>query len=483
MSGLIQVELTRVHGQSTVSRICAAARYAAVAGFIATLAWAPFPLGGAITWAPGVQEILIALCWTFWLLSTVGSKDNALSGFRLIAIPLGLAALVLAWGCVQIFAGVPSAWDHPVWSMAAETLHTSVDGVISLNPWRTESEVLKLASSVMAALLAFQLARRADTAKLLLNGIIIIGGAYVLYAFVLEFAGVEQTSLFYSVPWRYKLMSGPFMLHNSFATYAGLVSLAAVVRLFSSGSESIVSHRGLRPLADSVLQYCFGRGALLTVAALLSFAAVVASASRAGFAATMCGLIAMAAATLLMRGGRTSRLWAGAGALVAALPMFVLIVSHGDTLADRIGQLLSSGEADEIRLSLWAATWRMISDSPWFGLGLGTFQDAYPLYATDIYPYVMDKAHCDYLEFAAGLGVPAANAWWTAIVWLFVLCLRGVRVRRRHRIYCMVAIGATVLVAVHSAVDFSLQLPAVALLYATLMGLGVAQCSPTRRQQ
>ena len=125
----------------------------------------------------------------------------------------------------------------------------------------------------------------------------------------------------------------------------------------------------------------------------------------------------------------------------------------------------------------------MIADAPWFGLGLGTFQDAYPLYASQVLPFVMDKAHCDYLEFAAGIGLPAAIAWWIAIAWLTLLCLRGVRVRRRNRLYPLVAVAASVLVAVHSSVDFSLQLPAVALLYATILGLGVAQALPTRNKE
>ncbi len=87
----------------------------------------------------------------------------------------------------------------------------------------------------------------------------------------------------------------------------------------------------------------------------------------------------------------------------------------------------------------------------------------------------MDKAHCDYLEFAAGIGLPAAVAWWGALIWLTGLCLRGVFFRHHNRHYAIIAVGASVLVAVHSSVDFSLQLPAVALSYATLLGLGVAQ--------
>jgi hypothetical protein len=44
----------------------------------------------------------------------------------------------------------------------------------------------------------------------------------------------------------------------------------------------------------------------------------------------------------------------------------------------------------------------------------------------------------------------------------------------------MVAVGATVLVALHSLVDFSLQIQAIALSYAMLLGVGVAQSESSR---
>jgi O-antigen ligase len=194
----------------------------------------------------------------------------------------------------------------------------------------------------------------------------------------------------------------------------------------------------------------------------------------------MCGLATIAIVSLTIVRSRNTRLWVVAGTVAAVAPLLILIAINGDTLDSRIGQLLASDAGDQIRFSLWAATRRMIADAPWFGLGLGSFEDAYPLYASQTFPFAMDKAHCDYLEFAAGLGLPASVAWWAALIWITAICLRGVRRRRRNRHYAIAAIGASVLVAVHSSVDFSLQLPAVALLYAVLMGIGVAQSQSSR---
>jgi hypothetical protein len=41
-------------------------------------------------------------------------------------------------------------------------------------------------------------------------------------------------------------------------------------------------------------------------------------------------------------------------------------------------------------------------------------------------------------------------------------------------------VAATALVGFHSIFDFSLQIPAIALTYAVILGLGVAQAAPTR---
>lgn len=477
------MNVVAVAPHASLQRIRAFAKAAAVWLLIATLAWSPFPLGGAIAWAAGVQELLIAACWTLWSVGTIGTSDATWSSSRIIFVPLALAALSLGWAVIQITPGMPQDWVHPVWGMASQALGTQIDGVISLNPWRTQAEILKLTSYVMAGWLALRMARRVETAELLLKAVIAIGAAYALYAFALEFSGTRQTAVFYSVPWHSELLSGPFMLHNSFATYAGMATIAAVAKLFASGNDAIVASRGWRRLVESGLSYCFGRGALLMVAVLLTFAGVVASASRAGFAATMCGLVAIGIVSLTIVRGRNTRLWAVAGTLAAVAPLFGLIAINGDTLDNRLSQLLASDAGDQLRFNLWATTQRMIADAPWFGLGLGSFEDAYPLYASQIFPFAMDKAHCDYLEFAAGLGLPAAIAWLAGLIWTAAICLRGVWRRRRNRHYAIAAIGASVLVAVHSSVDFSLQLPAVALLYAVLMGIAVAQSQPSQRRR
>jgi O-antigen ligase len=230
----------------------------------------------------------------------------------------------------------------------------------------------------------------------------------------------------------------------------------------------------------SALQYMFGRGVGYLVAFLISFSTLIASASRAGTLATLAGLSAMLALGILITNRGAARQLSVAMAAVLGVLVFGLIGLSGNTLAFRLQGLVDAGGVDAARLALWGAARRMISDAPLLGLGLGTFPDAYPLYASQVLPFVMDKAHNDYLEFAAGLGLPAAVAWWAAWTLLVFDCARGVFRRRRNRQFVILALGASVLIAVHSAFDFSLQIPAVAFFYATLMGIGLAQARSTQ---
>ena len=68
---------------------------------------------------------------------------------------------------------------------------------------------------------------------------------------------------------------------------------------------------------------------------------------------------------------------------------------------------------------------------------------------------------------------PLAEALDTAgLAWI---CLAGVNRRHRDWVYPATGVAASVLVGLHATVDFSLQIPAVAILYAGIMGLACAQ--------
>ena len=66
-----------------------------------------------------------------------------------------------------------------------------------------------------------------------------------------------------------------------------------------------------------------------------------------------------------------------------------------------------------------------------------------------------------------------------ALAGLVWTCWKGVQRCRRDWGYPATGVAASVLVGLHAMLDFSLQLPAVAILYAGIMGIAVR--SPSRR--
>lgn len=447
--------------------------------FVFTLAWTPFPLGSNRPWSWSLLCILIALCWILWYASAWPRPQAALSSARELIGPIVLASAALAWGAVQVLPFVPHAWAHPIWQLGDDVLGRRSAATVSLAPWRTETELMKLGSYAMAAWLARIFASRTERASFLLNALIVIGALYALYALILASLGTSQFEIFYALrPGRD--ISGPFVNHNSYATYAGLVTLCAGVRLVGMGWSAIASARGFRQTALVMMQYVLGRGVFYLVPAALALSSVIATGSRGGNFATLAaiGSLLLMLAALGVRRPRAS--WLVGVTAFVFLCVAALFAVSGDFLASRLDDIAASGLHEDTRLLLWNAALRMIHDAPLLGLGLGTYQCAYPLYSEVMMPFVMDKAHNDYLELAAGWGLPAALLWWTALAWLVVLCVRGLFVRRRNRVYPMLAVGASVLVGIHSIFDFSLQMPAVSLLYAAILGLGVAQAFPTR---
>jgi len=127
----------------------------------------------------------------------------------------------------------------------------------------------------------------------------------------------------------------------------------------------------------------------------------------------------------------------------------------------------------------------LIQDFGWVGTGAGSFYGAFLRYRPPGDGFI-DHAHNDYAETAANLG-------WTglALKALLVLLSIGVCVRtllrRQSHMARGIAFGvlmATVGMAIHATVDFSLQIPANALLMVVILALGwSAAMLPTAGRQ
>jgi len=142
----------------------------------------------------------------------------------------------------------------------------------------------------------------------------------------------------------------------------------------------------------------------------LGFVAVLLTASRGGFLASV---VAMAGSGALLIYGRPKRLLAGAIALPPAIAALWITVPHGtfQRLAT-IAEQLQHGDLNQ-RLRIWQAGWHAFVRAPLFGSGAGSFVSAARLAP-------IDTAHNTGLSIAVGGGLVAlfiATAIVAAAVW------------------------------------------------------------------
>jgi O-antigen ligase len=458
-----------------------ASEQAALWILIGILAWVQFPLGSNRAWSWSLLILLVALDWLLWIPAALNSLDITARLARRVALPGLMLMLVLVWACVQSVSLTPTAWHNSIWDLVGHKLNRPIAGAISINPFETETEVLKLASYVAIGWLAAALAVRYENARSLFVAVFAVGVIYAAYGIALSALGTSQSILLEGVDaLNGRAVSGGFVSKNSFATFTGMALLSGLALVGEAGQHRIVTERGWRTHVRTLLKFATGRGAVWLVGSITLFSALVAANSRAGLMATLAGLLAMFVLVVVVSSRNHRLKWTFAGGTAATLVILTLFFVNGQDLQSRFENLIETRGSGDLRSLMWSVATRAIGEHPVTGTGLGTYTDAYQLYTDAFVPYVVDRAHNDYLEFAMGLGIPAASMWILALVVLTGQCVRGALKRRRRRIYAMTAAGASVLVGLHSAVDFSLQMPAVSVVYAILMGVGLSQTQSRR---
>jgi O-antigen ligase len=126
------------------------------------------------------------------------------------------------------------------------------------------------------------------------------------------------------------------------------------------------------------------------------------------------------------------------------------------------------------RLAIWKQANGIIRDYPAVGTGLGTFVVAFRRYQTTSLDFLVDHAHNDYLEVTTDTGILGAALLFIPIMGLLIrmiLAYAGARSAYRRSVL-LACIGGTAALLIHSATDFNLQVPANALLFAVVLGIG-----------
>ena len=436
--------------------------------FVALVMLAPLPFGMVYSiiqafFACAVMVLVLGYC----AVQFRKAGDTYVSLTRIWPETLGFI-LVLAWGLVQISTFTPESWHHPLWAEASAVLGTEIKSSLSLARGDGFESLMRLLTYGAVFFLALQLGRDRRKAGLIFGAIVIACTGYAIYGLALHFGGVEMI-LWEERAGASRNVSATFVNRNNFATYIGLGLLCATGLYLTGFIKSLQSGRIGRDKALHVLQQAFVRGAPLLACILVLFTALFLTHSRAGVTVGLTSIIILVIFLgLFIRFESSLYKAVAATVLVASLGVFFL---SGEGWLDR---LTATDVEREQRMQVYEQTWQAIELSPWTGYGIGGYKQTFLMFA-DEKSSNWHMAHNDWLEMMFELGLPMAFLWFAVLGGLGVRCLIGFFRRRRDHVYPLVGFCACVLVGLHSLVDFSLQIPAVAVTFAVMLGVGVAQ--------
>lgn len=164
--------------------------------------------------------------------------------------------------------------------------------------------------------------------------------------------------------------------------------------------------------------------------------------------------------------------------------LVVCLIVLGSTTVTQRGLTVIEQESGALagREIAWSGTMDMIRAHPLTGVGPGNYATAFTRFQPPGALLRFYKAHSDYLQFTAEMGI----LFIPLLVWLAVVFFKTGFARLSHpsrqtRWVTLGAMGGIVAILVHSVGDFNLQIPSNALLFTLLAALAAVPAPQTRQ--
>ena len=296
--------------------------------------------------------------------------------------------------------------------------------------------------------------------------LLLLGTAEGLYGLLNLLSGNERLLIYER--WAYPhSATGTLVNRNHFAY---LIEMSLPLAL-ASGLLFAPVQRDTRRSTDSEAT---ARRIMAVTATTVLGLALIFSRSRMGIFSLLAAAATIGAASALLKpgSGRSRKGYALPALLVLVLGGFALVIGI-DPVLERffsIPQDLEHG-----RLPAWQAAIAMWREAPLLGHGWGSYESLWPAWAGRPTGLQYIHAHNEYLQVLAegGLAGAAVVAW---ALWLFgrrvLRALSRPLTHAQRAVTVALATGITS-VAFHSAADFGLRVPGVALVFALVVALFV----------
>jgi putative inorganic carbon (hco3(-)) transporter len=391
---------------------------------------------------------------------------------KLVVVPAVLAGVVLLQLCP-----FPESWLHRFAGRQAYPAVMST-GYLSFEPHATRAHFLILLACFVAFYFAQIVSQDRRRTKPFIASLVALGTFEAFYGMVQYLSGWQQIFT-YVKKFDLEEATGTYINRNHYAGFLEMIlpfSLALVFYEYGKlrgNSGTGATFRNL--VAEPGLQ----RLILLLCVAVILCAGLAFSRSRMGILAAASSVLVIFALIAISRfHGRMSSLLA-AMFIVLSIGLAVWIgpgpiVSRFQNVHDEYS---FTGQS---RVSIWHDALPLIQHHPWLGTGLGTFPIAYTSGQTAFFGRFVNHAHNDYLEFATDLGIPAALILFVSIALILARAVRTFLFGDRdfERVVALGCVGSIVAILLHSFADFNLYIPANALLFSAILGLGIAVRAP-----
>lgn len=481
MSG--DIEETDTRRLSVLAMARQAADWLVMAVLFGVIAFSSIPMGANRDWAWAPIVVVIGLLGLAMAagLGTRSGFEVAHTERRPLGILLALFGLFIVIVLLQMTSWTPTTAAAWFYERAAGLLGGTTTPVPSLAIDVERNSLLKAMACGAIFLMVRALGRRTFRPRLFL--LFFVGSAVLVMVYAITMQ-VTTNSCYvgsylkkdggYSSLTDACVMSGTFVNSNSFAAYLGMGIVAAVALIFAPRPRPRLVPHGYEEVEGVIASITGFRLTLLAICLFL-LSGILISASRAGFGSTLVGV--GLAVGLLMRGRWRSRPELVRMLLAALVLVLVVGLFASGALISKSMKTHEGGN----RLDIWLASLHALRESPWQGWGLGSFADIYTVLQPPALTLANDLAHSTPLEILVELGVPGGLVAFALVLLPLAVSLRGaLRAPRGLRYLSVAAVAMPVVPILHSFIDFSLQMPAIAFAVSALLAIGWSRAFATQ---
>jgi O-antigen ligase len=458
-----------------------------LAGSVVVIAWGALAFGAVYSWA---YTPLAIACAAVGLLALIGRRR---AGPPIGALALALSAIAGATALQLVpldaatFARLSPAADAFLRSYDLHYQVASGAHALSIAPDRTMRALALFTAFALFLLGTTRLVSGTGAARLA-RPLVILGTGFALFGIVQATVLADADGIVKKIYgfWEPRFGGSPFgsfVNRNHFAGWTIMVLPLAIASVCAAWERASKVSTGDYRDGVSWLSTRSAAGALLmTLAAAVMGLALLMTQSRSGMAAFVAAGLMFA--WLVVSRQTSGRAKAVALAIVATFFVGATAWAGFDRIARRLTDVpITDNPHPTGRLQAWSDTAQIIRDFPSTGSGLDTYGQAMMIYQTGDRRLHFQEAHNDYLQIAAEggalVGIPVLVA--------VGILLRDVRRRFREaprqgtsywlRVGSVVGLAA---IALQSTVEFSLQMPGNAALFAGVAAIALHR-SPNLR--